>query len=65
MLNVIHWKNVAGITAKGRALQKTESIKIAMKRWKAYQQIIQESDDVADTLNMSYAFLIDEGYIKK
>lgn len=63
MLHVIHWKTIAGITAKGRALQKTESIKIAMKRWQAYKQIIQESDDVADALNMSYAFLVDEGYI--
>lgn len=65
MMNVVHWKHIAGITSKGRALQKRESIALAWDRWKPYQDIIKGSDDVADALNMSYAFLVDEGYIKK
>lgn len=64
-MNILHWKNVAGIKAKGRALQKRESISLAWDRWVAYREIIKDSDDVADALNMSYAYLIDEGYIKK
>ena len=63
-MNIIHWKSVAGIKAKGRALQKRESISLAWDRWVAYQEIIKDSDDVADALNMSYAYLVDEGYIK-
>lgn len=65
MMNIIHWKHIAGISGKGRAIQKRESIALAWERWKPYRSIIQASDDVADALNMSYAYLVDEGYIKK
>ena len=63
LMNIIHWKSVAGISAKGRALQKRESIRVAWDRWVAYREIIKNSDDVADVLNMSYAYLCDEGYV--
>lgn len=63
VMNVLHWKNLAGIKTKTRADQKAESITLALKRWKAYKEIIARSDDVADALNMGYAFLKHEKII--
>lgn len=57
VINVLYWKNLAGIKTKTRAEQKADSIKLALGRWKAYKEIIANSDDVADALNMGYAFL--------
>ncbi len=57
IMNVAFWKNLAGIRSKNRTDQKADSIKLALGRWKAYQEIIAHSDDVADALNMGYAFL--------
>ncbi len=57
IMNVNAWKKSAGIVTRTRASQKTESIALAIKRWKSYADIIKKSDDVSDALNMGYAFL--------
>lgn len=57
VMNVIKWKHDAGITSKTRKEQKAESVKLALKRFPAYKDIVCQSDDVADSLNMGIAFL--------
>lgn len=57
IMNVINWKFLAGIKKAKREQQKQHSIVLAMERWAAFKEIIVNSDDVADCLNMSYAFL--------
>lgn len=63
IMNVNYWKSKAGIKGRNRAAQKLESIELACKRWLAYKSIIAKSDDVADSLNMGYAFLKDQKII--
>ena len=62
-MNVNYWKSKAGITSRTRNDQKLESIDLACKRWSTYKSIIAKSDDVADALNMGYAFLKDKKII--
>ena len=57
IMNVAFWKNKANIKSKTRTEQKKESIQLALSRWQNYATIISKSDDVADALNMGYAFL--------
>lgn len=63
IMNVNYWKSKAGITSRTRNDQKLESIDLACKRWSTYKSIIAKSDDVADALNMGYAFLKDKKII--
>lgn len=66
IMNVAHWKKLAGIKSRTREDQKKESIMLALKRWKPYSNIISgtHGDDIADCLNMSYAFLRKENILK-
>ncbi|MGL5717180.1 MAG: crossover junction endodeoxyribonuclease RuvC [Cetobacterium sp.] len=66
VMNVNHWKSVAGITAKNREGQKAESIQLALKRWPMYADLIlkDSKDDLGDALNMSIAILIDMKILK-
>lgn len=63
IMNVNHWKSLAGIKASTREAQKLNSISLAMNRWADYKELIASSDDIADVLNMSLAWLIDKNYI--
>lgn len=63
IMNVNYWKSKAGIKSRTRNSQKLESIELACKRWSAYKSIVAKSDDVADALNMGYAFLKDKKII--
>ena len=65
LMNVRKWKSLANIKAKGRPAQKKESIILACERWQEFKTTIAKCDDVADCLNMSYAYLVDKGYIPK
>lgn len=64
IMNVNHWKSVAGITSRNRDGQKAESIQLALKRWPMYADLMN-GDDLPDCLNCSLAFLIDMKVIKK
>lgn len=57
ILNVNNWKFLAKIKKATREHQKQHSIVLAMERWPVFKEIIIDSDDVADCLNMSYAYL--------
>ena len=63
VMNIVNWKHTAGIKTTTRDKQKAESIKLALKRFSVYKDIIVGSDDVSDALNMSYAFLKNEKII--
>ena len=63
IMNVNAWKKKAGIVSKTRAEQKKESIQLALSRWKPYREILTNNDDVADSLNMGYAFLKFHNYL--
>lgn len=63
IMNVNFWKKKAGITTRTRAEQKKQSIQLALGRWKAYRDILVDNDDVADALNMGYAFLKHKNYL--
>lgn len=67
IMNVNHWKSVAGITAKNRDGQKAESVQLALKRFPGYADLILDGgkDDLADALNISVAYTIDKKLIKK
>lgn len=57
VMNINKWKATAGIKSSTRDKQKSESIALALKRFPIYKDIIYDSDDVSDALNMSYSFL--------
>lgn len=63
IMNVNYWKSKAGIKSRTRESQKLESIELARQRWTTYKEMIAKSDDVADSLNMGYAFLKDKKII--
>ncbi len=63
IMNVNAWKKKAGIVSRTRAEQKKESIQLALSRWKPYREILTNNDDVADSLNMGYAFLKFHNYL--
>ncbi|MGL6023765.1 MAG: hypothetical protein ACRCZ9_08490 [Fusobacteriaceae bacterium] len=66
IMNVKNWKSLAGIKSRTRDLQKSESIEIALKRWSQYtSEIVANSDDVADSLMMGYAWLVKNNYVQK
>lgn len=66
IMNVNHWKALAGIKSRTRDLQKSESMQLALKRWVQYADVIlSNGDDVADSLNMGYSWLIENNFIKK
>lgn len=66
IMNVNHWKALAGIKSRSRDLQKSESVRLSLGRWPQYtEEITSNGDDVPDALNMGYAWLKEQGYIKK
>lgn len=65
IMNVLRWKNLAGIKTSTREAQKMNSISLAMNRWPDYKELIANSDDIADVLNMSLAWLIENEFINK
>lgn len=63
IMNVIQWKNSALIKSKTRDSQKKESIELAMSRFPQFNKDMTE--DLADVLNMSVAWLINNNYINR